>query len=396
MKALLHLAVLLGLSCGSRVGLRAEVVYVEPPTVEDAVMIDGVRIDGSLNLNYNLGAWALGGREEIPLAIVHRLKTDPSGHSRSEMVVTGLTCFAVPADRSLTRCAFLGGAEVTFYSEGLGAALTKVGAGMLARRSAAGRLEVKSANGWIWVYENGNLVAVSGTSLLKFAVESQGGKVTRLLASRLGGSVGELTAHYDSRGNLQELKYGTRVHRFWYSGPRQQMTEWAVSVDGKNTRTRFEYENDLLVSVTQDEVVQRKLAWEAVPGGLSPDTEWPDPVRVGTVGKLRFSYDIDYKGYAMIAENPDTHQVIKHTLNPRRGLIEISENGKITRRIRFGVIRSQPGLGQVIRIEDGQQGLIAKYGYDEYGRVASFWAGGETDAQRIEFTYDQSGRHQKP
>jgi hypothetical protein len=96
-----------------------------------------------------------------------------------------------------------------------------------------------------------------------------------------------------------------------------------------------------------------------------------------------------------VAENIDTHEKLKRILNPKRGTIDIVKNDKLERRIFFGVVRSQPDAGKVIRIEDGQRTLVAKYAYDPYGRVSSYWAGGESQDKQIDFVYDRSGRHRK-
>lgn len=375
--------------------LRAEIVYIEPPTVESLVSIDDVRIDGTLSLIYELGSWTVGSQQSIPFNIVHRLKVAPSGRPRSEMVITGLTPLAVPVDRSHMRCTLLGGAEVTFGSEGLSEALKRVRPSLLARRPAVGQLELRSPGGWYWSYQNGGLIAAGNTNSFRIAVlESQGAKPVLLRATNMSGIVAELKATYDSTGSMTTLAFGLQKHEFLYSGPRHQMTDWISTTDNKEMRTKFEYKDELLVRVTQSGFVVRNIQWDLVPGGFTADTEWPSPVRVSKFGERQYLYTLNYKGYAMVTEDRETKMTEKRILNTRRGLIDLLENNKLVRRFMFGVDTSQSDAGKIIRIEDGRGNIIAKYKYDVSGRVSSFWAGNEIEP--INFVYDQYGRHPKP
>lgn len=386
--------IVLAFACAVGAARGDDISYVEPPSVEAQLMIEGVRIDGSLDLSFDLGSWSLGPRESLPLRIVHGLKRDFAGHVYSDLAITGLAGCAVPADRLHTRCLLPGDYEVRFANHPLGTAFQGVGPGVLARRPTPKLLEIALASGWRWVFENGSPVAGAGPNLLRLDCEAQGAKITHLRASRVGGMVGELTAQYDNLGALKDLKYGNRRHRFIFTGPRHQLSEWISIVDGQERRIHFEYSDEVLMRAIDGETVLKKITWEEVPGGRTSDSEWPAPLRVATLGRLRFKYELNYKGYALWGEDVPAGTQHKRTFNPTLGTIEVVENGELLRRVFFGANRGRPDAGKVTRVENARREVAVKYAYDAFGRVSSFWSGGEGEKNRLDFTYDQNGRRQ--
>lgn len=93
------------------------------------------------------------------------------------------------------------------------------------------------------MFDHGLLIGGAGPTLLRFEVESQGAKITRVFGKRLGGVVSELAARYDNSGRLKELRFGAQSHHFDYSSPQGQMSEWTSTVDGETTKTDLEYKD---------------------------------------------------------------------------------------------------------------------------------------------------------
>lgn len=374
-------------------GAAALDAFVEPPSVEDVLTIGGVRVDGSLNLGYDLGEWALGTPQRIAFRLVHRVRTTAFGEPISEMNVVGLTAFAAPAGRLITHVSLLGGGEATFRSDAIGEKFALVSPGLAAMQDPAGHLEIASSGGWLSVFDHGLLVGGAGPTLLRFEVESQGAKVTRALAKRFGGVISELTARYDSLGRMKELRFSSQRHRFDYSGPQGQMSEWTATAEGKPTKTRFEYKDGLLAKVIRDGKVQLNLEFEPVPGGLTADTEWPASVRVAHAGSWTYSYVLDQKGYHVTAVDDRSHATERRILNPKLGTIDLIEGGRREKRLFFGVDRGQPDTGKITRIEENG-GDTLEYEYNDLGQLSAFRRRTGRSASEVKFTYDQAGRRE--
>ncbi len=362
--------------------------YATPPSIESLVTIDGVRIDGSLALGYDLGMLQLGADAGFPFRLEHRLETDIGRRTRSVWSIPELYGVIAPLGRNALRWRLFGAGEAIVPAMPPGPEFRAIGMGYAMQRTASGDFVFRNALGWDWVYRDWVLVAGHGPNGLELIFQVQGGRIVSMEAKRYQIAAGNLEARYDDAGRLMRLRIGNRVHEFEYEGDSQRIWKWESDVAAVPVRTEFSYENELLVGVRTGEVSASALAWVELPAGRRSDCKWPHSVGLARTERYRFSYDHGTRGYVLRAQPLGVGLEKSVTLNTNRGLATIAEGGLLSRRISFGARRDEPEAGRLMRMEDGEGKVLERYEYDASGRVVRAWPG---DGKCIEFTYDRAG-----
>jgi hypothetical protein len=361
--------------------------FAQPPSIESLVTIDGVRIDGSLALGYDLGGLLLGPATTIRFHLEHRLDTDYGRETRSSWDIPELYGVIAPAGRQALRWRLFGLAAMIIPSIPPGPAYYPVGMGYAMQRRAAGDFIFRNALGWEWVYRDWALAEGRGPGGLQLGFRVQGGRVTAMTASHLGIEKCHMEARYDDAGRVRRLQIGARVHEFQYEADSSRLSVWTSSSEAGTSVVRFSYANELLSCVQEGEVFTKTLAWIEVPHGKHSDCKWPHSVGVGRTDKCTLDYGHGTQGYILSCQPTLSVPSKRITLNNRRGVATIEEN-KVVRRISFGSIRGKPEAGRLTQVADGEGKLLERYEYNAQGKVAHAWP---AKGMRIDYTYDPAG-----
>ena len=362
--------------------------FAEPPTVESLVTIDSVRIDGSLALRFDLGAMLLGPGANFPFHLEHRLETDYGRATRSAWDIPELYGVIAPAGRETLRWRLFGLGEVIVPAVPPGPTYYPVGMGYAMQRSAWGDFSFRNALGWEWLYRDWTLVMGRGPNGLQLDFQVQGGRISVVTATRYRIAAGNIEAVYDDAGRVHRLRIGERVHEFQYEGDSFRLNVLTSINETQTSVVRFSYVNELLSGVQDGEAPARTLDWGEVPNGKRSDCKWPNSVGVGRTNHCLLKYDHGTQGYVISCQPIEAGPLKRVTLNNRKGVATIEENGAVVRRMAFGTIRGKPDAGQLTQIADGDGKVLERYEYNDQGRVAHAWL---EKGERIDYRYDQTG-----
>lgn len=362
--------------------------YASPPSVESLVTIDGVRIDGSPSLEFDLGVLRLGPFAEFSFHLRHRLETSFDRQTRSVWEIPELRGTIVPSGRDLLRWRRFGANEVPVPSIPPGPGFRQIGNGITMQRSAPGDFAFRDSMGWEWLYRDWVLVSASGPGGLQLVFEVQGGLVTDMRAKRFQIEAGRFSAQYDDGGRILEVRIGAQAHEFGYAPDTGRLVRWNRNGGEPGVATTFEYVDALISRVNNEDGTGRSLRWMELPDGRRVDCKWNNSAGVGRTDRYRLFYTHDVRGYAVSAEPLDGGAGRKIVLNNHKGVVEDSTEGRVARRYRFGVRRSVSDAGKLTTIEDAQGNSLEIYEYDAVGRVARVRLSlGKT----IDFTYSPDG-----
>lgn len=362
--------------------------YAQPPTVESLVTIDGVRIDGSLALSFDLGSLRLGSLADFPFHLDHRLETDYGRATRSVWDIPELYGVIAPAGRDALRWRLFGLGEVIVPAVRPGPKYYPVGMGYLMQRTANGDFSFRNALGWEWVYRDWTLVVGHGPNGLELEFQVQGGRISSMTAERFHIAAGNMEARYDELGRLSRLRIGVRVHEFEYEADSSRLCTWVANAENNPAIVRFTYTSELLSGVQEGSAALKTFGWIDLPEGKQSDCKWPHSVAIGRTERFSLAYDHGTLGYGLSAHPTAAGTVKSVTLNNHKGIAMIKEDGAVVRRLYFGAIRGEPEAGRLTRVEDGAGKVVERYEYDAQGRVVRAWPEGGTC---VDFTYDRDG-----
>lgn len=370
-------------------GLDPELTkYAYPPSVESLVTIDGVRIDGSPSLEFDMGSLRLGPFAEFSFRLVHRLETSFDRRTRSVWAIPELGGVIVPINRGLFRWRRFGADEVLIPAVAPGPGATQVAGGYVMQRTGSGDFVFRNRVGWEWIYRDWVLVSARGPNGLQLLFEVQGGLVTGMRATRFQIEAGNMDARYDDGGRLVALRLGNRRHEFRYDEETELLSVWVSDPEGAAAAVAFDYEDSLVSGVRVGDSEARVLRWERLPTGSRSDCVWPNAFVVAGTAHHLFSYSHDVEGYAITATVVADGRVERIVVNNHKGVVVRYADGVVVRRCRFGTRRRESSVGKLTRIEDGEENVTEQYEYDPAGRVARAWLAPD---RLISFSYGPDG-----
>lgn len=345
-----------------------------PPRPESFLQIDGTGVDGTLHLGFDLGVLDVGG---IPIAfrLAHRLQVDSAQNASSCFEVPELSSFLVPVGRDQIRVKLFGAGEIRFRAAEIDFTYRELGPpGVWIRRLDDDRYSIRMSNGWHWFFANGLLVSAIAPGEIELSFKTRGGLVTEMLAERGGDEVARLAANYSATGQLSTLDFGRNHHVFELSSDGTQVVVWRGRTATEAHRTVFSYTGGLLASINRDQEPTQNFAWEPVPDVKQYRSQWPLPVRIVQNPRFTLKYSLSQKGYRLDATSVRRVFVRSVCWNPALGTIGLLEDGRVIRRVQYGVRVGRADYRCVSLIEESG-GEALHYEYGATGRVVRSWRG---------------------
>ncbi len=381
--------ILTALSIGTPAGLCGVEKKAEPasqlsqwPRIEAAC--GGINLDGTLRLNFPLGASPALKQLGLRMELEHWIDVDAYGQARSDWRVKGLQSNLVPKGRKQLRWQPLSGPAMDFDPAKITRALSSASSSRrwLIRKSGLFSYDIRSLDGRAWHYEHGALTHAEHPALGQVRFSTQGTGVTQV--SQTDAAINDpplLRVAYNENGRITSFQIGDGKAQHLEWNREGQLVSWRR---GDGSEARFAYQGRLLSSVMESDKPPRHFAWQTNSGFGRGDSRWLAPVHLVSDGADEFSYKLTQDGFVLERRETTTGAIVRTLFNPRRRRLEQQNDG-----FKFVVrFRDHDGGTALEQIEVGGQ-ITERYIYDDHGQLTGLQRNGEPERK---LSYDESGR----
>lgn len=360
-----------------------------------------INLQGSLDQIYTLGNLGTLDAEEFPIQLIHTLAPYPLGVHKtfSKWEVPQLITYVVPHGDAHMLWVTPGGQEVLFKRDQAGANQivdslpARLPEGWTMRiRADSPRVEIHSDEGWIYVYQEGEIRSLSLPSGRKLYFRTDLIQIESIYLQGNGETTVLLSAVYDTLGRLSKIQVGPIWHTFTYEKETELLVEWQPFTSPERA-TGFGYRDGLIATITHPSGKREAFSWQSdlsryAPGhGLYFD-RFRSPAILLSDDAYSYRVGENQEGINLISRN-QLDQEERLVFNPLTKRLIRLDRGGLRHEMQWDTNQSNPAADKLIGIIAPDGDALVQLEYDALGQVSVVRKRGEAP---LTFGYDTQGR----
>ena len=360
-----------------------------------------INLQGSLYRVYTIGNLGAFDSKEFPIQLFHTLAPYPLGSYKtfSKWEVPQLTTYVVPHGDNQMLWVSPGGREILFKrgedgrSRIVDSLPSELPEGWTMRmRKESPRAEIHSDEGWVYVYQDGEIQTLELPSGRKLYFETELIQVKSIYLQDGGKTTVLLNALYDELGRVSQVRVGPVRHAFAYEKDTELLVQW-LPFASPGRATRFDYKHGLVSTITRPSKEKEIFEWQADVSkyasgkGLHFD-RFESPAIL--LSDKDFSYRIgeNQEGINLVSMNK-LDQEERLAYNPLTRRLITVDRGGLRHEMHWNTDRSNPAADKLVGVVAPDGDKLVELEYNKAGLVSVMRKRGEAP---VALTYDEKGR----